>query len=235
MFAEDQLIPISALQHWAFCPRQCALIHLDRTWLEDARTAEGRILHDRTHGGGSQIADGLRTVRSLPLRSLRLGLAGIADVVEFHTPQSDTPNDQAAHVPAVAGRWTVLPIEYKRGRPKCNDCDRVQLCAQAICLEEMLDVHIPRGALYYGQRKRRTDVIFNSALRARTEYVARQVRRMFDQPALPPPKFSRKCRSCSLMEACMPQRTGRSHNIVRAYVKRMVAETLTDQPPKEIP
>lgn len=227
MFTEDELIPISALQHWVFCPRQCALIHLDRAWSDNALTASGRILHERTHKSGAEWHGAIRVVRSLPLRSLQFGLVGLADVVEFHPPDPDTPAEQQTTIPSLKGHWSVFPIEYKRGRPKKNDCDRVQLCAQALCLEEMLGVVIPAGALYYGKTKRRTDVSLDEHLRNVTLDVARQVRLMLGQQQLPPPDHSRKCRSCSLNDACMPRRVGRSRPVADNYIKRMVAAALT--------
>jgi CRISPR-associated exonuclease Cas4 len=131
VFAESDLIPLSALQHFVVCPRQCALIHLESVWIENERTAEGRIEHERVDRGGAETRGEVRRAYGVPLRSLRLGLAGKADVVEFHA----TPG---------VGQERPFPIEHKRGRPKRGDEDRVQLCAQALCLEEMLGVPVPR-------------------------------------------------------------------------------------------
>ena len=140
MYAESELIPISALQHFVVCPRQCALIHLESVWIENERTAEG---HERVDRGGTEARGPVRRVYGVPLRSLRLGLAGKADVVEFHASQGGGPEQP-------------FPIEHKRGRPKIGDEDRVQLCAQALCLEEMLGVLVPNGALFYGRTRRRS-------------------------------------------------------------------------------
>ena len=141
LFAEDDLIMVSALQHYLFCPRQCALIHLEQQWLENRLTAEGRILHERVHTSGRESRRTLRVEYDVPIRSLRFGLVGFADVVEFHRQED--------------GSWQPLPVEYTRGRPKRDDSDRVQLCAQALCLEEMLGCTVPQGALYYGEKRRR--------------------------------------------------------------------------------
>src|SRR5438876_1939248 len=151
MFAESDLIPISALQHFVVCPRQCALIHLESVWIENERTAEGRVEHERVDRGGAETRVAVRRAYGVPLRSLRLGLAGRADVVEFHAMPGGGPEQP-------------FPIEHKRGRPKAGDEDRVQLCAQALCLEEMLRVSVPAGALFYGRTRRRAEVIFDEAL-----------------------------------------------------------------------
>ncbi len=146
IYSEDDLFMISALQHYAFCPRQCALIHIEQAWLENRWTAEGRILHERVHEQEGESRAGVRIERGLPLRSLRLGLVGVADVVEFH--------------PLPGGGWQLFPVEYKRGKPKPDHCDEVQLCAQAMCLEEMMGVEVSQGALFYGKTRHRHDVAF---------------------------------------------------------------------------
>ena len=188
---EDELVPLSALQHFLFCPRQCALIHLEQLWLEDGATAEGRILHERVDSGRSDRRAGVRTVRGLLIRSLNLGVVGKADAVEFHgTGKTAMP----------------YPIEYKRGRPKRHRADEVQLCAQALCLEEMLDVPVPEGALFYGQTRRRMMVAFDDTLRSLTRQVADDTRRMIVGGVTPAPKFTRACKRCSLETLCAPQR-----------------------------
>ena len=154
MFAEDDLLPISALQHLLFCERQCALIHIERRWAENRYTAEG--LHRRAHAAPSETRDGVRITRSLPLHSFELGLSGQADVVLWKSPPGRDDSGQtlaqilANASPEVLRMWEVTPVEYKRGEPKANDCDRVQLCAQAMCLEEMCGVQIFRGELFHG-------------------------------------------------------------------------------------
>ena len=186
---EDELAPISALQHMLFCPRQCALIHNERQWAENRFTAEGRILHQRTDGGGRERRAGVTTERSVPLRSLRLGISGVADVVEMH---------EDGHL---------YPIEYKRGRPKAHRADEVQLCAQAMCLEEMLGTPVLEGALFYGRNRRRSTVTFDAELRALTRRVADNTRRMLAAGVTPPPEYdARKCDACSLKEVCQPRK-----------------------------
>ena len=175
-FAEDDLVPISALQHMLYCPRQCALIHVERLWTENAYTAEGRLLHGRADSGGLERRRGTRIDRGVPLRSLRLGLFGVADVVEL----------RAGGQP--------YPIEYKRGRPKAHRADEAQLCAQALCLEEMLGVTVPEGALFYGAERRRTVVPFDEELRSLTERLAFETRQMLAVGKTPQAEYERYCR-----------------------------------------
>ena len=157
MYTEDELLPISGLQHLAFCERQVALIHIEGLWEENVYTAEGKILHENAHEEGSEAVGDLRIARGLRLRSLRLGLVGVADVVEFH--RVDNPGAKTSvELPGVQGRWQPFIVEYKRGLPKLDRTDEVQLCAQAMCLEEMLDVEITSSAFFYGKPRRR-DVV----------------------------------------------------------------------------
>ncbi|WP_414664412.1 CRISPR-associated protein Cas4 [Horticoccus sp. 23ND18S-11] len=204
--ASEDSFPLSALQHFAFCPRQCALIHVERQWAENSLTAQGRVLHDRAHEAGTESRGDLRIARALPLQSASLGLHGVADVVEFHR-QPD-------------GTWRPFPVEYKRGRPKSEPIDAVQLCAQAVCLEEMLGVSVPAGALFYGATKRRLDVVFDAALRAATRELAVAVAALIAGQRTPPPVFEPKCRGCSLLELCRPQAVTRSAS---AHLARLMA------------
>ena len=201
---EDELTPISALLHMLYCPRRCALIHIERQWSENRFTAEGRILHERTDAGGRERRSGVTIERSVPLRSLRLGVSGIADVVEIR--EDNRP----------------FPIEYKRGRPEGHRADEVQLCAQAICLEEMLDRPVPEGALFYGRSRRRKAVVFDAELRALTERVAADTRSLLAAAVTPLPEFeTRKCNACSLKEVCQPQRP-------RRMVRQWLAQAIED-------
>ncbi|TWB25729.1 CRISPR-associated protein Cas4 [Nitrospirillum bahiense] len=187
---DEDPIPLSALQHHLFCPRQCALIHVERQWAENASTAEGRVLHERVDQPGRSYRDRVRTVRSLPLRCRRLNLIGVADVVEFQAPD---------HRP--------YPVEFKRGRPKAHRADEVQLCAQALCLEEMFGQPVMEGALFYGEKRRRMAVAFDTELRTLTERVAADVHTMIDQGRTPPPVHEpSRCRQCSLIDLCQPRR-----------------------------
>ncbi len=202
--AEDTLIPLSALQHHLFCPRQCALIHVEQIWAEDGATAEGRILHERVDAGGADSRPGLRVERGIALRSLALGVSGKADAVEFH---GRPPRP--------------VPIEYKRGKPKPHRADEVQLCAQAVCLEEMFGAPVPEGALFYGAVRRRTRVVFDAELRALTARVASEARAMIAAGRTPAPVLMPGCKSCSLQDACQPGRLQRPPAVARWLLAQM--------------
>lgn len=213
-YGEDDLLAISALQHLAFCERQCALIHIEQAWAENRLTAEGRLMHERVHGQETEARGDLRIVRGLRLRSLALGLAGVADAVEFHRiPELAAGDENSGGVatpdtvalPDCSGLWRPFPVEYKHGRPKRDRCDDVQLCAQAICLEEMLGVVIESGALYYGQTRRRHDVAFTPALRGEVASLARRLHALIDARHTPLAHYEKKCDNCSLLEICMPK------------------------------
>lgn len=197
----DDLIQLSALQHYVYCHRQCALIHIEQAWNENVFTAEGRRMHEKADSNKFESRGNVRIDYGVPLRSLRLGLIGKADVVEFHRQDN--------------GTWLPFPVEYKRGKPKADDCDRVQLCAQAMCLEEMLNVEIREGALFYGQTRRREDVVFDTALRQETEDIARKVHELIKSGITPKAEYSKKCERCSLLEVCMPKTCGKSKSVSR--------------------
>ncbi len=201
MYSEDELLPLSALQHLLFCERQCALIHVEQVWTENRLTVEGRNLHEGVHGQDAETRPGIRIVRGLRLRSLRLGLIGIADVVEFHGLVASGISDPKSQMQP-------FPVEYKRGKPKPDDCDKVQLCAQALCLEEMLERPAPRGALFYGTTRRRLDVEFDAALRDLTVRTAARLHELVRSGKTPPAVYSSKCVQCSLKDLCLPQEPG---------------------------
>jgi CRISPR-associated exonuclease Cas4 len=209
-FPEADLVPISALQHYMFCPRQCALIHVEQIWVESGLTAEGRLQHERVDAGGTEKRRDVKRVFGLPIRCLRLGLVGKADVVEFHR-QDD-------------GTWRPYPVEHKRGRRKQEDWDRVQLCAQALCLEEMLGVAVPEGALFYGKEQRREVVAISDGLRRETEEVAAAVHRMLAEGRTPLAEYAPKCESCSLVQICLPRGVGGSKNRVARYLAKVLEE-----------
>jgi CRISPR-associated exonuclease Cas4 len=199
--SDDNTLPLSGLQHLAFCPRQWALIHLEQVWVENVKTAEGRLLHERVDlPGGSRRGD-VRTVRGMWLRSERLHLTGRADIVEFQ-PEP-------------------YPVEYKRRKSKPNDCDMVQLCAQALCLEEMLQTNIPLGAIFYGNPRRRLEIDFNPALRERTEALTATMHHLYRNRETPPAVPGPHCRNCSLIDVCLPQATAQN-NAAAHWVERQL-------------
>lgn len=216
MYNEDDLLPLSGLQHLMFCERQWGLIHIEQQWEENRLTAEGRVIHERAHDAGTESRPGIRTARGLRLRSLRLGLVGQADVVEFHRSEG------GIILPGVAEAWRPLPVEYKRGKPKQDACDEVQLCAQALCLEEMFSAEISNGALYYGEPRRRTEVLFGSELRAQTESLAARMHHLYASAKTPPPVYEPKCDKCSLIARCMPRLLAKPPAVAR-YLARAKA------------
>lgn len=195
---EDTLIQLSAIQHFLFCERQCYLIHAEQIWHDNVFTAEGNVLHERVDEQKLRSqGEGVRIEYGLLMRSLRLGLSGKADVVEFHRQED--------------GTWRPYPVEYKRGRPKENRCDEVQLCAQALCLEEMLGVKIPDGALFYGKTHHRKEVIFDEELRKLTAEVCRKTINVIEKKKAPPAVYEKdKCDNCSLSEQCLPKANAKS-------------------------
>lgn len=206
---DEALIPISALQHYLYCPRQCALIHVEQLWAESQHTAEGRLLHDKADKPKMERRKGVRTVTAMPLAQPLLGINGVADVVEFHM------GDGALERP--------YPVEYKRGRPKAHQADEVQLCAQALCLEHMLNCQIPEGALYYGETRRRTVVPFDEALRTVTCQTIEATRAMVASGHTPSATYSAKlCDNCSLLDLCQPRLLHRGESVqhwLRAQLK----------------
>jgi CRISPR-associated exonuclease Cas4 len=223
MYIEDDLLPISGLQHLAFCERQVALIHIEGLWEENVYTAEGKILHERAHEEGSEAAGDLRIARGLRLRSLRLGLVGVADVVEFHRVASSV-DKVAVEIPGVQGRWQPFIVEYKRGLPKPDRRDEVQLCAQAMCLEEMLDVEITSSAFFYGKPRRRDIVNLDKSLRDETESVSVHLHKLIDSGKTPPASYSEKCQRCSLIDICLPKMP-RGQGSVENYLRRALTES----------
>lgn len=214
---DDDLLPLSALQHMVYCPRQAALIHIERLWAENRFTAEGRILHHNADEPGAKRRRGIRRVTALPLRARRLGVAGVADLVEFTTADD--------------GEETALPVEFKRGSPKLHRADEIQLCAQGLALEEMTGRPVPEGALFYGETRRRLRVPFDAALRAETAATAAALRAMVADGRTPPAVYrADRCRACSLLDLCAPEIVGRS---ARAWMERRIAADLADSPPPE--
>lgn len=199
-YAEDEYLRISGLQHFSFCRRQWALIHLEQQWAENLRTVEGDILHERAHDEGfSEKRGDMLTVRGLRVHSSSLGVSGSCDIVEFKADKNGVP------LAAREGRWRPYPVEYKRGISKQTDADRLQLCCQAMCLEEMLCCEIPEGALFYGETRRRERVTFSGELR---DEVCAMLTEMHDYQRrgyTPKVKTGPHCRACSLNELCLPK------------------------------
>jgi CRISPR-associated exonuclease Cas4 len=230
VYTDEELVPISALQHLIFCARQCAFIHIERVWRENSLTAEGQILHRKTNNGRVETYGGRRIARSVDLVSRRLGLVGKSDVVEFHPPDGVTPAAarkamRTLELPERFTRWTIVPIEYKRGKPKTSriwgDCDRVQLCAQALCLEEMLGITLERGELFYGEKRRRVEVELDTKLRERTEQCTAELHDLLSSTQLPNPVNDRRCQRCSLNEICMPEQTSTKSKASRWIAHQM--------------
>jgi CRISPR-associated exonuclease Cas4 len=203
MYSEDEMVMISALQHLAFCARQCALIHVEQQWAENRLTILGEQLHERVHSEESESRGDVRIARTLRLVSYKLGIVGQSDVVEFYRVLDG--NDGGVSLTGVDGRWRPFPVEYKKGKPKQNHEDEVQLCAQALCLEEQLSVNIPEGALFYGEKRRRQPVVFDAALRERTVSLTKRLHELVDSGRTPPPVFGPKCENCSLIDNCNPK------------------------------
>ena len=193
MFTEDDFIQISALQHYVFCPRQCALIHVEDVWRENVYTVRGDILHEKVDTETYETRGALKTVRGLRIHSVRLGVVGRADVVEFLNSQSGSDMPE------------VMPVEYKVGKPKDDISDKVQLCAQALCLEEMLKTSVRRGAFFYGRIRRRVQIDIDDQLRKQTEDIIAAVHDLVSRRQIPAARYVEKCRRCSLEDICQPK------------------------------
>lgn len=217
MYAEDDYLALSGIQHFAFCRRQWALIHLEQQWSDSLLTVQGDLLHGRAHDEGLRERRGDRLiVRGLDVRSPSLGLAGKCDVVEFLRDDGGVP------LFGEEGLWRPLPVEYKRGKAKPHDADRLQLCAQAICLEEMLACDIAEGCLYYGQTRNRERVTLGSEMREKARSAAGEMHRIYASGHTPSARRFAGCRSCSLRDLCVPE-TG-ERETVRAYLARRMGE-----------
>ncbi len=226
MYTDDNLIMLSALQHFLFCERQCALIHVEQQWIENRFTAEGRIMHERVHSDARESRGDIRIVFGMPLRSLELGVVGKADVVEFHLAEKKQVN---VLDPVLADKnrknkesyWQPFPVEFKRGKPKKDNTDVVQLCAQALCLEEMTGIEVPSGAMFYGKKKRRQNVTFDQKLRQETADTAIRLRELIVSGITPLPDYTKKCESCSFISVCMPETISRKGSIRKYYSKML--------------
>ena len=218
---QDDDLQLSGIQHFSFCRRQWALIHIEDQWQENGLTAEGRVQHDRVHDESiSDFRGGVLTLRGMRIRSDRLRVSGVCDAVEF------TPDPDGIALRGREGLWRPCPVEYKHGAGKLSDCDRLQLAAQALCLEEMLCCEIPAGALFYWKTRRRERVEIDAGLREKTERMLREMREYYDRHYTPRVKPGKACESCSLRDVCLPRLLRKGETASAAeYVRRHAAET----------
>ena len=202
-YQPDELLPLSGIQHFCFCRRQWALIHIERQWQDNVLTVEGKLLHNRADDPYfSEVRNEVIIARSMPIASYRLGLSGICDVVEF------TQSCDGVNLHGRQGTYLPAPVEYKRGKEKHNQCDEAQLCAQAICLEEMLSTDIPLGYLYYGEIRHRVEVRLTDELRETVFNMAEEMHAYFNRGYTPRVKPSKACKACSLEDMCLPALLG---------------------------
>ncbi|MGX8698339.1 MAG: CRISPR-associated protein Cas4 [bacterium] len=218
-YTDSDLLQLSGLQHFMFCRRQWALIHIEQQWRENYRTVEGSLMHERAHDAGIRETRGeLVTVRALPVRSYTLGVSGECDVVEFR---------RGAEGAVLAGReglWCPFPVEYKHGSGKSLEADRLQLVGQALCLEEMLSCPVPEGALFYGETRRRVQVPITEELRQQVKSALSEMHDLYRRGVTPKVKPTKSCGACSLKELCLPNLVKRKS--ARAYLREAVEESL---------
>lgn len=224
MYDEGDFLPLSALRHLVFCERRCALIYLEGLWADNRLTVEGHLLHERSHSPQFETRGEVRVCHGLRVCSARLGLSGQCDVVEFHQCSDDA---EGVPLPGVGGLWRPFPIEYRLGSPALDLSDYVQLCAQALCLEEMLGVAVPAGAMFYSRHHRRQEVVFDADLRAQTQAFAQRLHALLASNHTPPPSYQKKCRSCSLYELCLPRAASRGGGTAD-WLQRRIAEVLSE-------
>ena len=195
----DSYLLISGIQHYLFCPRQWGLIHIEQQWADNFLTADGELVHSRVHDSDSSYKRGeLLSLNSLHVSSERLGIEGVCDAVEFRL------SEEGVELFGRPGKWTIMPVEYKRGESKPNDSDILQVVAQAVCLEEKLNCRIERGAIYYGKTHSRDYVDIDDRLRNKLEEIVGEMHRCYDRHYTPKACRSRKCSSCSLLDLCLP-------------------------------
>lgn len=199
MYNEEDFLQLSGIQHFAFCRRQWALAYIELQWLENVRTVEGKLLHEKAHDASIKEKRGdLIIARALPVHSRELGVSGECDIVEFHRAQ------EGISLSGREGKYEVVPIEYKKGKPKADDIDAVQLAAQSICLEEMLCCEIPYGYIYYGETRHREKMVFTVELREKVKGMFMEMHKYYEQRYTPKVKWSKKCNACSLKDICVP-------------------------------
>lgn len=199
-FKEEEYLQLSGLQHFSFCRRQWALIHIEQQWAENIRTTDGRLLHEKAHDGSLREKRGdLIITRDMSIHSPALGVSGKCDVVEFHRGET------GIRLPGQEGLWQAYPVEYKRGEPKSMDADKLQLCAQAMCLEQMLCCDIPEGAIFYGEIRRREVVDLDEDLRSRVRELLTEMHDLAHRGHTPKVRPGKGCNACSLKELCLPK------------------------------
>ena len=219
VFKEEEYLQLSGLQHFSFCRRQWALIHIEQQWAENIRTADGRILHEKAHDGSIREKRGdLIITRDMSIHSPTLGVSGKCDVVEFHRGSSGIP------LPGQDGLWQPYPVEYKRGSPKATDADRLQLCAQVMCLEEMLGCDIPEAAIFYGETRRREVVDLDLELREKVRSLLGEMHELYQRHHTPKAKPNKGCNACSLKELCLPKLM--RQRSVASYLRKSVEDLL---------
>ena len=218
MAFKEEYLQLSGLQHFSFCRRQWALIHIEQQWAENLRTVDGRILHEKAHDSAFREKRGdLLITRDMRIHSSALGISGSCDVVEFHRRSA------GISLPGQDGLWQPYPVEYKRGAPKVTDADRLQLCAQAMCLEEMLCCDIPEAALFYGETRRREVVILDNVLRAQVQDLLSQMHDLYCRNHTPKAKPTQGCNACSLKELCLPKLAKKRS--VTEYLRKSMEDT----------
>ena len=216
-YREEEFLPLSGLQHFAFCRRQWALIHIEQQWKENLRTADGHLFHTRAHDAAQRERRGDTLIlRGLPVFSRTLGLSGQCDVVEFRQTPEGVP------LRGEDGLWLPYPVEYKRGKPKGHQADELQLCAQAMCLEEMFCCAVAEGALFYGEPRRRTQIVFTPELREAVTAMSAEMHALYARGHTPKVKPRKSCGACSLKELCLPALLGRRS--AAAYLRENMEE-----------
>lgn len=216
-YNEEDFLSLSGIQHFEFCRRQWALIHIEQQWEENLRTVEGEILHKNAHDGYSAEKRGDVVVsRGMAVFSRTLGVNGVCDIVEFYR------DDKGIELFGRGGKYKVYPVEYKRGEPKESDADVLQLTAQAMCLEEMLCCKIAEGALFYGETRRRLKIVFDDSLRQRVKDIFNEMHEMYDRRYTPKVKPSKSCKACSLKDICLPKLC--KNKSARNYIQNNIKE-----------
>jgi len=216
-YKEDEYLHLAGIQHFLFCRRQWALIHIEQQWQENILTAEGNILHEKAHDGySSEKRKNVIVTRGMPIRSTELGISGVCDIVEFHLDKHGVP------IHGREGKYKIYPVEYKRGKPKSDDMDELQVVTQAMCLEEMFCCQIDKAWLYYGEIRRRIEIQINDSMKEKCRNVFHEMHQIYARKYTPKVKTGKHCRACSLNEVCLPELEKRKK--VSIYMKQHIEE-----------